>query len=139
MNAEELVAEAVAQTGFSDFGYLPYREGLEVLLETYDRHVIDPEGRKRCRGRVLGLLATRLRCEQAFKQIPNLDDQAIIAPVFVTGLPRSGTSALLNLLAAAPENRGLLQWEIQFPDPWPGSRPGEVTSATTVPSTDRRS
>ena len=125
MNAEELVAEAVAQTGFSDFGYLPYREGLEVLLETYDRHVIDPEGRKRCRGRVLGLLATRLRCEQAFKQIPNLDDQAIIAPVFVTGLPRSGTSALLNLLAAAPENRGLLQWEIQFPDPWPGSRPGE--------------
>ena len=28
-------------------------------------------------------------------------------------------------MAAAPENRGLLQWEIQFPDPWPGNKPGE--------------
>ena len=45
--ADELIAEAVEQTGFDDFGDLPYREGLEVLLETYDRHLADPEGRKR--------------------------------------------------------------------------------------------
>jgi hypothetical protein len=51
--------------------------------------------------------------------------QQIAAPVFVTGLPRSGTSALLNLLATAPENRAILQWEVQFPDPWPDSQPGE--------------
>ena len=52
-DAEELVDEAVAQTGFDDFGSLPFRDGLEVLLATYDRHVVDPEGRKRCRDRVL--------------------------------------------------------------------------------------
>jgi hypothetical protein len=46
--------------------------------------------------------------------------------VFVTGLPRSGTSALINLLSQAPENRGLLQWEVQFPDPWPNSGPGQA-------------
>ena len=45
--ADELVKEAVEQTGFDDFGPLPYREGLEVLLATYDQHVKDPEGRKR--------------------------------------------------------------------------------------------
>ena len=124
-NADELVDQAIEETGFSDFGSLPYREGLEVLLETYDTHVLDPGGRKRCRGRVASLLATRLRSEEAFRQIPEFEDQAITAPIFVTGLPRSGTSALLNLLAAAPQNRGLLQWEIQFPDPWPGNKPGE--------------
>jgi len=124
-DADELIAKAVKQTGFSDFGSLPYREGLEVLLETYDKNILDPEGRKRCQGRVIGQLATRLRCEEAFKQIPEHEQQEIIAPIFVTGLPRSGTSALLNLLTAAPENRGLLQWEVQFPDPWPGSQPGQ--------------
>jgi len=125
LDADLLVAAAVKQTGLDDFGSPPCREGLDVLLETYDRHVVDPTGRKRCRDRVVGLLATRLRCEEAFKRIPEVETQEIIAPIFVTGLPRSGTSALINLLSAAPENRGLLQWEIQFPDPWPGSRPGE--------------
>jgi Sulfotransferase family len=123
--AEELIAEAIEQTGFDDFGDLPYREGLETLLATYDRHVLDPAGRKRCRERVCYQLATRLKCENAFNTIPAWREQEIVAPIFVTGLPRSGTSALLNLLVSAPENRGLLQWEVQFPDPWPGSKPGE--------------
>lgn len=123
--ADDLVREAIEQTGFDDFGDLPYREGLEMLLQTYDAHVQDPQGRKRCRERVVFQLATRLKCENAFRTIPEVAEQEIIAPVFVTGLPRSGTSALLNLLVAAPQNRGLLQWEVQFPDPWPDSKPGE--------------
>jgi hypothetical protein len=124
-DADALIREAVEQTGFDDFGSLPYREGLDVLLETYDQHVRDQEGRKRCRGRVLSQLVTRLKCENAFKTIPEIAQQEIVAPIFVTGLPRSGTSALLNLLVTAPENRGVLQWEVQFPDPWPNSKPGE--------------
>lgn len=124
-NADELIAEAKGQTGFEDFGEPPYREGLETLLETYDRNIRDEAGRKRCRDRVVMQLATRLKCENAFKTIPEVAEQEIVAPIFVTGLPRSGTSALLNLLVSAPENRGLLQWEVQFPDPWPDSKPGE--------------
>tara|TARA_B110000503_G_scaffold32105_2_gene52171 strand:+ start:68017 stop:69183 length:1167 start_codon:yes stop_codon:yes gene_type:complete len=124
-NPGELIAEAKAQTGFEDFGDVPFREGLEALLETFDRNVQDPEGRKRCRDRAVMLLATRLKCENAFKTIPEIAEQDIKAPIFVTGLPRSGTSALLNLLVAAPDNRGLLQWEVQFPDPWPDSKPGQ--------------
>lgn len=123
--ADELIEEAIGQTGFNDFGDPPYREGLDVLLETYDKNIRDTDGRKRCRDRVVMQLATRLKCENAFKTIPEIAQQEITAPVFVTGLPRSGTSALLNLLVAAPDNRGLLQWECQFPDPWPDSQPGE--------------
>ncbi|MEM9255920.1 MAG: sulfotransferase [Pseudomonadota bacterium] len=124
-DADSLIAEAVSQTGFEDFGEPPFREGLETLLATYEQHLRDPDGRKRCRDRVVMQLATRLKCEDAFRTIPDIAEQAINAPIFVTGLPRSGTSALLNLLVAAPENRGLLQWEVQFPDPWPDSKPGE--------------
>jgi hypothetical protein len=124
-NAAELIARAVAQTGFDDFGDLPLGDGLDVLLQTYDRHVLDPAGRKRCADRVVNLLATRLRCEDAFKRVEGLEEQIIEPPVFVTGLPRSGTSALINLLSKAEENRALLQWEIHFPDPWRGSAPGD--------------
>ena len=124
-NADELIAEARAQTKLEDFGEPPYREGLDVLLETYDRHVRDPAGRARCRDKVVMQLGTRLKCEHAFRTIPDIAKQQIVAPIFVTGLPRSGTSALLNLLVAAPDNRGVLQWEVQFPDPWPGNAPGQ--------------
>ncbi len=124
-NAAELIAEAQEQTGFQDFGELPIAEGLDMLLQTYDRNIADEEGRARCRQRVVTQLATRLKCENALRTIPEIAEQTITAPIFVTGLPRSGTSALLNLLVAAPENRGLLQWEVQFPDPWPDSKPGE--------------
>ena len=123
--AAELIKEAQQQTGFDEFGEPSIHEGLEVLLETYDRNVLDPDGRKRCRERVVMQLATRLKCENAFRTISEIDQQDIVAPIFVTGLPRSGTSALLNLLVAAPENRGVLQWECQFPDPWPDTKPGE--------------
>jgi hypothetical protein len=122
---DALVEAAMEATGFNDFGELPYHEGLEVLCQTYEQNVKDPAGRKRCRERLINLLSVRLRCENAFKQIPAIAEQAIAAPLFVTGLPRSGTSALINLLSQAPENRGLLQWEVQFPDPWPGNEPGQ--------------
>ena len=122
---DALADEAAKATGFGDFGSPPYREGLAALCDTYDRHVLDPAGRKQCRDRLVNLLSVRLRCEDAFKRIPAIADQSIVAPVFVTGLPRSGTSALINLLSQAPENRGLLQWEVQFPDPWPDSAPGQ--------------
>lgn len=124
-DADEVVREAIEQTGFDDFGEMPYRAGLEALLATYDQHVADPAGRKRCRERVVYQLATRLKLENSFKTIDGWREQEITAPVFVTGLPRSGTSALLNLLEAAPENRSPLQWEVQFPDVWPGSAPGD--------------
>ena len=123
---EALIESAMESTGLTDFGELPVRPGLEALCETYERNLADPAGRQRCYERLVNLLSVRLRCERAFRDIPAVSAQAISAPVFVTGLPRSGTSALINLLNRAPENRGLLQWEVQFPDPWPNLAPGDV-------------
>jgi hypothetical protein len=122
---DALLAEARAATGLSDFGPDDFREPLRVLCQTYADAPFDERGRKRNRRRVLQLLAARLRVEAALRLHPEIRSRAIRRPMFLTGLPRSGTSALFNLLAADPAARPLLLWETQFPDPAEGLAPGE--------------
>jgi hypothetical protein len=122
---ESLLAEARAATGLADFGPDDFREPLRVLCETYDRAPFDARGRKRNRRRLVQLLAARLRVAAALRLHPEIRARRVPRPMVLTGLPRSGTSALFNLLAADPAARPLLLWETQFPDPPVGLAPGE--------------
>jgi hypothetical protein len=124
-DVESLLAEASAATGLSDFGDSDFREPLGVLSQTYQRNAYDERGRKRNRRRVLQLLTSRLRVEDALRRHPEIRQREIRRPMVLTGLPRSGTSALFSLLAADPVARPLLLWETQFPDPAVGLAPGE--------------
>ncbi len=115
---KEIVEEACRATGLSDFGDPAHREGLRVLLETYEKSAgFNEKGRKRFHRRLVQLLATRLRVEDAFRRHPEIRDREIRRPLYLTGLPRTGTSALFNLLGADPAARPLLLWEGTFPDP----------------------
>ena len=123
---ETLLAAARAAAGLEDFGDESFRAGLRVLLETYAKTAnFTEKGRRRYARRVVQLLATRLRVEAAWWRHPEIRARAIRRPVFLTGLPRTGTSALFNLLAADPAARPLLLWEGVFPDPLEGLAPGE--------------
>lgn len=117
LSEEALLAEARERTGLSDFGDERFREGLRVLLETYERAGLSSSGSKRTRGRLLQLLQTRLRIEAALRRHPEIRQRAIRSPMYLTGLPRTGTSALFNLLATDPAARPLLTWEGMCPDP----------------------
>ena len=121
---DALLEEARQATGLSDFGGDDFREPLRMLCQAYDQAPFDERGRKRNRKRVLQLLAARLRVEDALRRHPEIRSRAIRRPMFLTGLPRSGTSALFNLLAVDPAARPLLLWETQFPDPAEGLAPG---------------
>ena len=123
--AERLLAEACAATGLSDFGRDDFREPLRMLCQTYDQAPFDERGRKRNRRRVLALLSARLRVEDALRRHPEIRQREIRRPMVLTGLPRSGTSALFSLLAADPVARPLLLWETQHPDPAVGLAPGQ--------------
>jgi hypothetical protein len=126
--SEEAVCEAARQaTGLSDFGEDGFREGLRVLLETFENDAgFTEKGRKRNWRRIVSLLATRLRVQAAFEKHPEIRERTIRKPMVLTGLPRSGTSALFNLLAADPAARPLLLWESIFPDPHEGAlEPGQ--------------
>jgi len=116
-DAEAVLEDARQASQLSDFGPEDFREPLEMLLRTYDENLSQEKARKKNRRRVVGLIATRLRVQEALRRHPEIAELPIRAPMFLTGLPRSGTSALFNLLGADPAARPLLLWETQFPDP----------------------
>jgi hypothetical protein len=117
LSLDRLIDDAKASTGLDDFGAPDPREGLAVLLETYELAGLRSGGRKRTRARLLQLLCNRLKIERAFKRHPEIRARGIVAPMLLTGLPRTGTSALFSVLAIDADARPLLTWEGMFPDP----------------------
>jgi hypothetical protein len=68
---------------------------------------------------LLRLLTNRLQIERDRRLHPDIAGGEVRSPVFVTGLPRTGTTLLHGLLAADPEARAPLAWETMFPSPPP--------------------
>jgi hypothetical protein len=117
---DDLHASATKVVGLEDFGTDDYREGLGVLLESYARDAeLTPFGNKVNRAFLRGVLIARLLSEAAWKQHPQHADVAIEQPIFVTGLPRSGTTAVHRLLNADPGHQGLEMWLTEMPQPRP--------------------
>ena len=116
-----LLEAARSQAGQDDFGDGRFREGLRVFCEMLEGQAgLTEKGRKSNHARLVRLLSTRLNIEAAFARHPEIHDQNIGRPLFLTGLPRTGTSATFNLLGMDPAARPLLLWEGTFPDPLEG-------------------
>jgi hypothetical protein len=108
--------------GLDDFGPDDdnYREGLAVILDSYRRDAdLTPYGSKICRVYLRGALAARLMAQAGWKQHPHYTEVLLERPIFVTGLPRTGTTALHRLLTADPSHQGLQMWLAEFPQPRP--------------------
>ena len=71
------------------------------------------------RADLLGWLECRLRLTDTRRQHPEIDAERIEAPIFITGLPRTGTSILHDLLGHDPGSRVPLDWEVRYPCPPP--------------------
>ena len=117
---DEIAAAAVRAIGLSDFGGDEHEEGLRLLVDQYTEHAgLTPAGNARMRSSVKGVLVARLMAEAGFASHPGHAEVAIERPVFVTGLPRSGTTLLQRLLTADPAHQGLEQWLADLPQPRP--------------------
>ncbi len=115
---EDLHASATRLTGLEDFGTDEYLEPLAVLLNSYAHDErLTPLGNKVKRAELRGALVARLLSEAAFAQHP--EPAPIERPVFVVGLPRTGTTALHRLLCADPRHQGLELWLAEVPQPRP--------------------
>jgi hypothetical protein len=119
LGAEELLAEACGRTGLADFGDPAFREGLDVLLDDLARAELSELGQMVWRGRLLSHLVQRLRVLDWLARHPEIERLSVPAPVFVVGLPRTGTTALSHLLAQDPATRSLRVWESAQPVPPP--------------------
>lgn len=118
---DDIVAAAVRTTGLDDFGGSEHEEGLRLLVDDLGSKAagLTGVGNHRKRADVKGVLVARLMAEQGFKDHPAHADVPIEAPVFVTGLPRSGTTLVQRLLTADPHAQGLEQWLADLPQPRP--------------------
>jgi hypothetical protein len=122
LDPDSLEADARASTGLSDFGDGSHREGLERLTASMNTEAdLSDDGEAMLRIRLAGALASRLRVEDTYRAHPEIDDERIEGPVFVIGLPRTGTTALSQLVAADPQFRSLRLWESSDPCPPPES------------------
>jgi hypothetical protein len=129
MIVSELMEAARTATGLSDFGDDRFREGLERFVTAINNEsALSDFGRPAMRGMIIGLLSNRLRIEDWYRRFPEIDAQRVVDPVFITGIPRSGSTALSHMLALDPETRTVRGWEAKDPCP-----PPELASATTDP------
>lgn len=122
---DELIEEAQKTAGLTQFGGDSFREGLEILVADINRDTERPEQFvARSRHGFIKALADRLKVIDALAQRPQLLSAPVPKPVFVFGIPRTGTTLLSNLLAADPNRRSPLKWELD--DPVPPPKAGEL-------------
>lgn len=119
MTAAQAKARAVALAGADDFGPTGFEEGLERALSAFLRLPLKPEVMTAAMDRIVQDLANRLRIEQWYAAHPEIETQGVEGPVLVCGLPRTGTTATVGMLALDPRFRFPRMWEMNQPVPPP--------------------
>lgn len=122
---DTMLTEARGQAGADD---LDDTDGITDRLRVHVAAIEGDDGlrqlsRSTLRQRVVRLLRNRLSLTDLIKRYPEIESIPIEKPIIVVGMPRSGTTHLVNLIAADPRRRALPYWESQEPIPAVGEGP----------------
>jgi len=142
LNVDAILTESTKRTeGRTDLG-----EGSEFFLEGLGRFMdslhsdaqLNPTGEFIASERALLHTVNRLNYTADRAAFPEIAQQKIEKPVFIIGMPRTGTTILHDILAQDPANRAPLTWECMFPSPPPRSEtfatdPRIAMCAATMP------
>jgi hypothetical protein len=134
LDEDSLLASAQAATGLNDYGDDGWREPFRVLRDGLDGDArLHAVGRMLTRADLVRSLVNLLTISEAFRANPTFSSRLVAAPIFVTGLARSGTSILHELLAQDPALRAPLTWELLYPRATgdPGDRPERADADVT--------
>jgi hypothetical protein len=117
LESDSLCAKARRKTGLEDFGQPDVQHPLRMLTESLEREAdLHPLGRFLMRVHLQSVLETRLQLTHEWRRrSAMLDDSPVPRPVFITGMPRSGSTFLHELLSEDPGNRAARVWEVMFP------------------------
>lgn len=125
MQVQQLIAAAQEQTGLTDLGDDAILDGLNRLVDALNTEAdLNPRGRESVEASLVATLANRLRIEDYLASHPQLLDRPVEKPLFVFGLPRTGTTLVINLLSEDPGRRCFLRWESS--DSVPPPKPSEL-------------
>ncbi len=117
LELDALVEAAQKRTGLTRFDAETFREALTIFLTDFNKLPLPEHGVEGTREVIIAALANRLKVTAYLEARPELLERPITRPVFVFGIPRTGTTLLNNLLAADPHRRSPLSWEIDNPVP----------------------
>ncbi len=127
LNPDDIITEAKDTLSLDDFGDMEFMSRLTLLCEEWSQDkTINNLGLLGLRGKLVTFAKNRLLIQDLLTRHPEIHDVKIKAPIIVAGLPRSGTTHLLNLLAADSRLRSLPLWESYEPVPTPGEEAGET-------------
>jgi hypothetical protein len=133
LDEASLLQHACRATGLADFGDELWRQPFRVLIKSLEEEAqLTLMGRLMARSDIILWLSTRLQVTDTLKKYPQILDEEITAPMFIVGLPRSGTSILFELLSLDPDVGVPLMWEALQPCP-----PPETATYTTDPRIER--
>jgi len=139
----ELTGQARARAGgLDDFGGGQFDEGLERFVDSLNREArLNEIGRIIASERALGHMVNRLNYVEDRKRHPEIAAERIERPVFIIGMPRTGTTILHDIFGQDPANRTPMTWEVMFPSPPPeaetfDSDPRIEACEATFPSVD---
>jgi hypothetical protein len=117
---EELLAEAAELRALDDFGPGDFREGLDRLLESLEGDGdLDPATDADVIGALRRRLVNRLDVEAWYAEHPEIEALTLRGPIDINGMPRTGTTALCQMLSQDPQFRSLRSWEQSQPVPPP--------------------
>lgn len=112
----DLVAAAQRRAGSDSFGDWDFQEALEVLVDAYEAEAhLTLLGRLTVRELLVSLLTNLLHMERELGTHPSIAARPVAAPLFIIGLPRTGTTLLHSLLAQDPQSRAPKTWEVMYP------------------------
>ncbi|HTJ63587.1 MAG TPA: sulfotransferase [Alphaproteobacteria bacterium] len=118
---EAVLAQARDKTGLSDFGPDDFRVRLKMLADEWNADTgISNIHRHTLLSYLNRYAVNRLLIQDFQKKHPEIHDEVIEKPIIVAGLPRSGTTHMVNILAADARLRSLPLWESYEPLPMPG-------------------
>jgi len=122
INPDELMTIACRQTGMWDFGTPDFLDPMRRLLASISAEsALSLVGRSATRWDTIRFLTNLLQIQDAVRQAPMITQAPVRQPIFITGLPRSGTTFLHRLMMLDDDNRAPLVWETIFPSPQAGS------------------
>jgi hypothetical protein len=132
LDADQMIAEAQERAGIAD-PEPRFHVNLERLVESLNR-----DGRFSTRGEAdarQGLVdrqTDRLEGLKWLARHPEIADVPIVDPVFLTGLPRSGTTYFQYLFDHDRRFRLIRTWETVMPNPPPGADPESVARRKAI-------
>jgi hypothetical protein len=125
MSVANVLAQAKARTGLDDFGAMDFTERLRLLLaEVEANDNLWRAAKQTFVGFCVKAAANRLKNHDYLRRHPYVTDIKIDRPIFIVGLPRSGTTHLENLIAADRRLRYLPVYLGAEAVPTPGEQPG---------------